>query len=711
MADFQKSGTANKVSPSGTDRVLRPRPARARQAGKITMGTPLLTAVARQLRNANASTSQRPVRHRSCGGRGAGVGAARAQSQRVIVKARIVRIGAAGGRGALAAHLHYIARHGVGHDGLESRPFDESGRLDDRDLRAFTDRAMDTRHQFRYIVSPENGAQMDLEQFTRELLAMMQTDLGTRLDYVAVAHHDTDNPHVHIVVNGRDDCGHDLVISRDYMSAGIRIRACDLATRELGLRSEHDIALSAQRDITAQRFTLIDRQLLQAANLAPDNVIDVRQVPASDDVHAGRARLTRLGRLNALERLRMAEEIAPGRWVLGDQFEERLHAVGRRDDIIKTLHAHGLGMDERVPVVILNKDATGTEPVTGKVVGKGLINELHDGKFVVIATTDGRVVYSALSRYAEAPGRECRPGDMVSLSVQQRSSGGAQRNIVRVARDNGGVYDPRRHLAHLAAREPSTARHKIDAKPFVAAHVKRLDTLARQGIVTDMGHGRFRVPVDLAERVSASHQFKSDAGAVATLTRHGTLSLERQVSARGLTWLDTALAAGLDQTLGTKPPRSAFQAELTDHLQRRRDFLAQAGLLTTTPGGLRVDAELAGRLLNLEQGDAIARLAPKWGTYVDVGRIGPFTGTLERVEDLPSGRYGLVHSGMTFTLAPVDTHTAAQMGRTVTVCVARDGPTNLTLQLAAPHRPGLVLLPQPELNKTLGMGLGLGMKR
>ncbi len=41
-------------------------------------------------------------------------------------------------------------------------------------------------------------------------------DLGTRLDWVAIDHWNTEHPHVHILVRGRADDGKDLVISRDY---------------------------------------------------------------------------------------------------------------------------------------------------------------------------------------------------------------------------------------------------------------------------------------------------------------------------------------------------------------------------------------------------------------------------------------------------------------------------------------------------------------
>ena len=114
---------------------------------------------------------------------------------------------------------------------------------------AFAERSKDDRHHFRFIVSPEDAAEMtDLKAFTRDLARQMETDLGTRLDWIAVDHWNTDNPHVHLLVRGVDQTGQDLVISRDYISRGLRSRAEELVSIELGPKPEKEIrsALSAK---------------------------------------------------------------------------------------------------------------------------------------------------------------------------------------------------------------------------------------------------------------------------------------------------------------------------------------------------------------------------------------------------------------------------------------------------------------------------------
>lgn len=80
-------------------------------------------------------------------------------------------------------------------------------------------------------------------------------DLGTKLDRIGVDHWNTDNPHVHVLVRGRAENGKGLVISRDYISRGLRSRAETLVELELRPRNEREIAAGLQAEVTAERWT------------------------------------------------------------------------------------------------------------------------------------------------------------------------------------------------------------------------------------------------------------------------------------------------------------------------------------------------------------------------------------------------------------------------------------------------------------------------
>jgi type IV secretory pathway VirD2 relaxase len=130
-----------------------------------------------------------------------------------VVKARVVRQ-KAGASAPLSAHMRYLRRDGVSREGEPARMFGDDGR--DTDARAFADRCESDRHHFRFIVSPDDALEMmDLRAFTSDLMADMERDLGTKLDWTAVDHWNTEHPHVHILVRGKVDDGRDLVISRD----------------------------------------------------------------------------------------------------------------------------------------------------------------------------------------------------------------------------------------------------------------------------------------------------------------------------------------------------------------------------------------------------------------------------------------------------------------------------------------------------------------
>ena len=185
----------------------------------------------------------------------------RSPGRRVVVMTRIVRHQGKRFRSApLAKHIAYLKREGVTRDGADARMFD--GRSDEAETKAFTERCEDDRHHFRFTVSPEDAAEMaDLRTFTRELMADAEKDLGTKLDWVAVDHWNTDNPHIHVLVRGRADDGRDLVISRDYISQGFRGRAAERVTLELGPRSEQEIRTALQKEVEAERWTSLDRSL------------------------------------------------------------------------------------------------------------------------------------------------------------------------------------------------------------------------------------------------------------------------------------------------------------------------------------------------------------------------------------------------------------------------------------------------------------------
>ena len=145
--------------------------------------------------------------------------------------------------GQWRAHGRYVARESATQDGdSKAVGFDGNGESIDIAERLESWQKASDERLWKVIVSPEFGDRADLKRLTRELLARMEGDLGTPLQWVAVAHYNTEHPHVHVALRGIDAEGHALRLSRDYIRQGIRYSAEDLCTRQLGYRTEFDAA-------------------------------------------------------------------------------------------------------------------------------------------------------------------------------------------------------------------------------------------------------------------------------------------------------------------------------------------------------------------------------------------------------------------------------------------------------------------------------------
>lgn len=307
--------------------------------------------------------------------------------RRVLVKALPVRH-RIGGRSIapLSAHVAYLKREGVTRDGAPTRMFDaETDRADDR---TFTDRCKDDRHHFRIIVSPEDAADLtDLREYTRDLVRQMEADLGTRLDWVAVDHWNTDNPHVHLLVRGVNDQGADLVMARDYISHGLRSRAEELAFAELGPKPEQEIQRALDREVMAERWTRLDVEIGRTADEL--GVIDLRpERPGPDDP---RLRRLMIGRLQHLETMGLAAEGEPGQWAVAEGAQAKLRELGARGDIIRTIgralrdHGQDRPLDNYAIVT-----GAPEKPIAGRLLDKGLHDELTGAAYAVIDGVDGR---------------------------------------------------------------------------------------------------------------------------------------------------------------------------------------------------------------------------------------------------------------------------------------------------------------------------------
>ncbi len=399
-----------------------------------------------------------------------------ARSRGAVIKARVVRHAA---RAApLATHLNYLRREGVTRDGEKAHLLGPGD--DDADPKAFAERCQDDRHHFRFIVSPDDATDMaDLRSFARDFVTQMEKDLDTRLDWVAVDHWNTEHPHVHLIVRGVRDDGQDLVISRDYIKEGMRDRARDLITQELGPRTDLDIRRSLERQIEAERFTQLDRQLARDGRAT--GVIDMAPGlnTRPDEYHA-----LKVGRLRKLETLGLAEQVGPGQWMIDDKAEATLRELGERGDIIKRMHRAltERGIERGSASYVLAAENLDT-PIIGRLVDRGLDDELKGTAYAVVDGVDGRSHHIKLPDL-DAAG-DSSPGSIVELRRFDDAQG--QRRVAIAVRSDldidrqitasGATWLDRQNIA----REPAALSEGGFGAEVRQALERRADHLVGQG--------------------------------------------------------------------------------------------------------------------------------------------------------------------------------------------------------------------------------------
>ncbi len=632
---------------------IRPGPSKTRQPGG---GQRFVTRVLREASKAGVKPSQTA----RTGGRSAaklGRGHVAAQTagrrlgpgaRRVVIKARYMVLKQAGAR-SVETHLRYIEREGVDRDGGKGHAYGPT--TDHADLADFEQRGRGDRHQFRFIVSPEDAQQLeDLRGYTRHLMTRMDGDLGTSLDWVAVDHWNTDNPHTHIVLRGRDQTGQDLIIARDYIAAGMRQRACELATEWLGPRTEREIREGLQREVGQERWTSLDRGLQQQAR---DGGVDLTQAD-SDAARSPRTLL--IGRLQRLTDMGLAQTNGMNRWRLRPDIEPTLRAMGERGDIVRTMQ-RALGSQQREMAVFTPGE--GVQPVAGRVVGKGLADELQERGYLVLDGIDGRAHYVALPAGTEL---EQFPAGAVVEARGANEGRVVDKTIAGLA--EGGLYRTDHHLSMLRS-QPARGG---DPGETVAAHVRRLEALRRAGLVDRVTEGVWRVPGDLPER-ARQHDAQRLAGCSVTLRSH--LPIERQTRVIGATWLDRQLIAGASGVAD-----KGFGGELRKTLRQRTDFLIEQGLAERRGTRVVLARNLLGTLRQRDLDAAARGIAGETGLpyrpAVDGERV---SGAYRRNVLLASGRFAMLDDGLGFTLVPWNLVIEQRMGQHLAAIVRGSGVT------------------------------------
>ena len=563
--------------------------------------------------------------------------------RRVVVKASIKKM-LGRGFGSFKQHLDYIQRDGTNEKGdkaeaygrgvesLETDLTDEFSLGSEKELssiQGFAERCKDDRHHFRFIVAPEDGSKLlSLTEFTQDLVAQMETDLDTKLDWVAANHYDTGQPHTHLVIRGVRDNGKDLVIPRQYISQTLRQRAQDLVEMELGPVTQIEGRVRVAHQINAQRFTGIDKSISDALNKGELNF----RGPAPK----GRVwyRQLQVKRLQKLSQMGLAEKLTTGRWKVEPDFDQTLKDMGERSDIIKAINRSlkDEGLARRLVIGKNRYDPSrlAVQPLEGVVKQFGRHDDTREGGYVVIQSLHGEHIHTKVPETETF--ETLAKGQVITLQPHPKGARKIDHSIAEFANSHDGVYSKVHHVTEGGNVSPAYAQ----------AHVRRLEALRRENLVVRQQDGTWRIPHDYLERASYYESEKA-MRMPTSIDRLSTQTIAQMEKARGATWLDKKMSETTADTFsGTKMQTSIL---------RRQAILKQMGFNFTKEG--RLPKEALEKLQDMDLRDAARNLSKVYSKpYLALGSARSVEGVYQKAIDRPSGKFAVIERSKDFTLVP-----------------------------------------------------------
>lgn len=375
--------------------------------------------------------------------------------------------------GQWGAHGRYLAREGAQEEGKKGKGFGlslsgqnvSSPQTEDIDIEK-------TLHSWqmsgdpriwKIILSPEDGARLDLRSHTQSVMSEFSAAISEELgqpftfEWVAVDHYNTENPHVHIAIRGVDTNGEEIVLSPPQIQK-IREISAEMATRELGYRSEHEIQVARDRDVNRNRFTRLDSEIAKNVVQLTDGRLAVT-VPEDPEDRNGPSMGIRekifgslrpatpaqqhIARLQHLETLGLAEKIGARTWSLDPSWRSALKEMETIRTRTQMLQEHrALLSDPRAIPVVTRLEAG--QRLTGRVLGTSL-DEDRDRLLLMLEGTDGRVhlLYENSALQSAREMGDLKPETLVSIQAE-KTEGRDGRSFTRTRVIDHGITIPLR---------------------------------------------------------------------------------------------------------------------------------------------------------------------------------------------------------------------------------------------------------------------------
>ena len=427
----------------------------------------------------------------SMGARGVVVKENDLYSRRVVVKASYILASNKNSRARIRHHLHYAGQGKS--DELKQTPVLYGADGDTINFIKTVNGFETAPHMFNIIISPEDGKKLDLTEFTKDFIAVIEKDLKTKLDWVAGNHYDTNDPHIHLLIKGSDENGKPLLMKRDYIAKGLRARAGQVATKKIGLRSYEEVVSSLERKICSTKKCELD------------NIIVKHCVNGAFDLSKANSQLNDLPsslftrRLEFLSTKGLVTKIKESCWQIKDGLPEQLRNIDRTHSIISKL-SDGLKVNKQ-DCEIISAKTMADRVVKGHVVERGYADDRESREYLLIKSKEKKFIYVELEKHSEKTRTEV--GEFVRIETTKPFGGplSTDKTIARFADAHARIYDAREHVKlsdNSLALPPG-----VNAADFAQIHVNRLELLARKGLVEKLAEGRYRIPENMLDKITA----------------------------------------------------------------------------------------------------------------------------------------------------------------------------------------------------------------
>ena len=584
-----------------------------------------------QLKRMSKPKTVRKAKARRLKGRG-GVKAPRLFNQRVIVKARVVK-GALGKNTARhRALLHYLNKNGAGLGGERAELYNETGRIPREELSQTVKKWSEDPHHFRFIISPKNGDELELESYIKRLMETVSKDLGTKLEWHAANHYDTDEPHSHVVVRGIDEYGKPLLISKDYISHGFRQAAEREATIRLGTRTANEFQKDIENALIQERYTPLDGTLEQLQNASEEKNIKLGSFTEERSEWERKIRTQKIKRLVFLESKGLAQEVKPGVWKVSESLKVVLAEIAHKRQIETLIAPHLKDKEERKQQLVIHRESDVFKPtLNGIVLAKDFSNELYEKKYILLSADDGRTHFIPLNRFSEPQGFECKIGQVVSVKPPSTSGIKSEEVIYRYLGERGGIFSLDGFASHVQSQialKKWVLPEQLIFDEYINLFATRCETLTKDGILKEESPKRWIVPEDLLQKIEELEkiQNKKHRVQVSLLT---ISTLKEQAYIEGATWLDKLFK---DKSMIFNAS-GCFRLRVEAELERRKQELNKRKIL--------VHAQTFERLLKADEKKLIYRLSKRLGKAQKLNVGEQITGRVIAYEQLGE-RYQMV---------------------------------------------------------------------